>query len=554
MIQNRVPLLILLSTLLMAEPPRPEQAAAEHRQANAARIADAESRRLAQIADTFLEQLRTTGDRGWVQALRNLGLPYEEGFPIFRALLDHEDRLIQADAVAALGDLYEQQALPALARIVEIYAADEDLAAYEAARAIGRFKVDGAVAVPPFVEKLRRGSGSLRMRKATVEALGEIGPAAQDAAELLEELSRSKESEIAVAALKAAAKIRLDPPLPAADVRRQGAEVFAGAESARAFDALRAGEVAPDERRNLLRQVLARPDLPTPQRVVAVEELGALAPRDAESVGLLLQSRGAADKTVADAAQLALRKVAGLEPSAVSRLAEALLSDDDRVGRSAADTLLRFPELSAAAIPKAIAFLSHLPTPSDAQRIGAVLDLLRGQGAQAAAAVPALTAMLPEGATLYQGMAPEAADEVRTFTLVTLAEIGITVEAVPAIIDGLANSNHAKAFGAAARAAGALPQGREKQGMVPFLLRALEPDYPDYPFTFLRFALWPAVPPEHLTTARLEAIDAIAKIGPPAAREATRLLRERAQDTKEIPGVRESSSAAAARALEGLSR
>jgi hypothetical protein len=155
---------------------------------------------------------------------------------------------------------------------------------------------------------------------------------------------------------------------------------------------------------------------------------------------------------------------------------------------------------------------------TDHHQVAAYLEALRAMGPRAASAADTLVQFLPERSPLYKDRDKSDALRLRSFLLVTLADVGVPRTALPFIVESLAASNMAHPFAAAARAAGA--RGPDAGVCIPFLLRALDPAFHDELITLDRYD---AVPDAEQTTGRLEAIRALGRMGP-AARAAVPLL------------------------------
>jgi peroxiredoxin len=132
-----------------------------------------------------------------------------------------------------------------------------------------------------------------------------------------------------------------------------------------------------------------------------------------------------------------------------------------------------------------------------------------------------------------------------------LGRIGVPATALPAILRGL-KSPAGSVFAAAASAAGHL--GPAAGPAIPHLTRALKPDFQDAVvdrwFRPVNRKLVMRDGPDSPTTARLEAIRALGKIGAAAA-PAVPLLRQIAQSTAKDAGSLQ-QAIEASRALEGI--
>lgn len=184
---------------------------------------------------------------------------------------------------------------------------------------------------------------------------------------------------------------------------------------------------------------------------------------------------------------------------------------------------------AASGFPGPAGALSQCDGGTPAVTVAAHLEALGALGPPAApAAVAALLALLPERAPLYRDRDRPEVERLRAFLLATLARLGPPPEAIPFVLAELEGAKSAYSFAAAARAAGALGSRLETQAgaAVPSLLRALAPEFHDDLVSLDRYS--PEFPPEEATTAALEAVRALARLGG-AARPALPRLRELAE-------------------------
>jgi protein SCO1/2 len=156
---------------------------------------------------------------------------------------------------------------------------------------------------------------------------------------------------------------------------------------------------------------------------------------------------------------------------------------------------------------------------TDQRLVARELDLLRARGADARAEAPALAAMLREQSVLYQGRGPNETARLRGYFFATLADIGPPPEALPFIVAELAHGHRVALLAAAARAAGAT--GPSARAALPHLLRIVSASFHDDQVCLDRYNASP--PFADSTTARLEAVRALGRIG---ARDALPALRE----------------------------
>jgi protein SCO1/2 len=154
----------------------------------------------------------------------------------------------------------------------------------------------------------------------------------------------------------------------------------------------------------------------------------------------------------------------------------------------------------------------------DHATIAADLDRLRALGPAAMPEARSLLALLPESSPIYRGRGPNEATRLRAWVLTTLAAVGPPPAAAAQLRDVLLLEQNPRLLAAAARAAGAL--GSPAAGLVPSLERILDPAFAD---DLVSLDAYDALAtPGHGTTARFEALAAIARIGsaPPTTREA----------------------------------
>jgi protein SCO1 len=161
---------------------------------------------------------------------------------------------------------------------------------------------------------------------------------------------------------------------------------------------------------------------------------------------------------------------------------------------------------------------------TDERVVARELDLLRARGVEARAEAPALAALLREQSALYRGRGPNETARLRGYFFATLADIGPPPEALPFIMAELAHGHRAALLAAAARAAGAA--GPSARPALPHLLRILSPSFHDDQVCLTRYNASP--PFADSTTARLEAVRALGRIG---ARDALPALRELSAST-----------------------
>jgi len=168
------------------------------------------------------------------------------------------------------------------------------------------------------------------------------------------------------------------------------------------------------------------------------------------------------------------------------------------------------------------------------RQVAGYLEALGRMGPAAApAAVPVILRQLSERSPLWRDRDKTQVVRLRGFLLATLARLGPPEEALAPILAELSGARHPYSLAAAARAAGAL--GPPAAAAVPDLQRPLDPGFHDEPMSLERYD--PDFPPEERTTARLEAVRALDRIGPVEARptEATPWLAP--ERRPEIPSL-----------------
>jgi protein SCO1/2 len=153
--------------------------------------------------------------------------------------------------------------------------------------------------------------------------------------------------------------------------------------------------------------------------------------------------------------------------------------------------------------------LSRCDGATDDRQVGGYLEALGRMGPAAApAAVPVILRQLSERSLLWRDRDKTQVVRLRGFLLATLARLGPPEEALAPILAELSGAKHPYSLAAAARAAGAL--GPRAAAAVPYLQRPLDPGFHDEPMSLERYD--PDFPPEERTTARLEAVRALARI------------------------------------------
>jgi protein SCO1/2 len=173
-----------------------------------------------------------------------------------------------------------------------------------------------------------------------------------------------------------------------------------------------------------------------------------------------------------------------------------------------------------------------MSTPED--EVAASLDSLRAAKPPSPAAAAAVASQLHEDSALFAGRGPQEVERLRGYMLAVLAELGPPTEALPFVVAELAQGYHPYGIAAAARAAGAM--GPRARAAVRYMTSYLAPGFHDDQLSFAEYK--PAWPLRHPTTARLEIVRALGRIGP-AAVEAQPLLEHLAAADASSPELRE---------------
>jgi hypothetical protein len=450
-----------------------------------------------------------------------------ETLDIVAPLLEHprEDmRLAAVYVVAGLGPA----AASAAPKLVPLLADPSVDLRYAAAVAAGRIGPAAKDAVPPLLAILREPDGVKKappgVRQMAVVALGAIGPAAQDALPDIRRFETAADTALAHAAFVAAGRVANLPPLDLAALTRLRAQAFQGDAAARAFAAL---PILPrDAAAALLQEALAAP-LPAPRRLEAVLQLGALHPTDPASIASLLDAVASPDGEVAAAAE----KAAWLlkpDAAAAPALAGRIDGPDDRAAAVAAHLLWANRLTDPAAVAAAAAAAARFAAETRFERVRETLQFLRSQGPAAQAAAPALEGLLRADHPVYAGRGPAYANILRTTALVALTDVGLPQSSADQVLDLLANGPH-PSFAAAARAAAALPDPPAQ--VVPQLLRALNENGMQA-FSTTYWGQMPGIDKAENTSATVEAIRALARLGPARAKAALPALEILAKDDR----------------------
>ena len=237
---------------------------------------------------------------------------------------------------------------------------------------------------------------------------------------------------------------------------------------------------------------------------------------DPELVAAILHRTGDTDVFIAELAGNVFARLDSLAKSSLGAFTRSLTHTNSDVRIRAAEGIAKIGPDATTAVPQLAHALERVPEHrAPPKEIAAYCGALRPLGTNAASASRAVLALLPEESPIYRDLRKHEAYELRAWLLVTLAEIGVPMEALPFVLDGLANTEDEmpQLFAAAARAAAAL--GPAAKDTVPFLLRPLKGAVKD---TFINFTSFGehASRTRNYTTCQVEALRALARIGRPA--------------------------------------
>jgi HEAT repeat protein len=352
----------------------------------------------------------------------------------------------------------------------------------------------------------------------SMEALGRFGREAAAALPLLRKYLSSTDPQAQQVAYRAVGQI-VDAPVPSMeDLRKQEVVDWEVADGGYAVHrALRGlGQRGAFAVPALVETFRRKP--PVYVQGAVIETLGKVG-GSAPAVKLLLAALPAQwgapgdppqEKFLSDLAAEALAQLPSSDPDAVPLLADALGHSDPVVRNQAAIALRKFGAAARPAVGALVEAIVKADGKTDPYEVGAYLSALRAIGPDAGDASATLVKLLAERARLYQGLARFWAHYLRAYILVTLADVGTPAEAKPYILDLLNNSDKTTAHGYAAAARALRPEMTEA---IPGLLRALQPDFTDFPMSFDGFAI--ALGAEDVS-CRLEALRALARMGPRA--------------------------------------
>lgn len=510
-------------------------AAGRPREADALRSEVSRFRRMMDSDDEFQ---RFTGMVG-IQAMR---LPTALGVPVFLELLDQ--RSVRSDSqlcslVVLSLERYGPEAKAAVPKLMSLFedAKADRVLRQLALRVVAKIDPGRPDLLPLLADNIDPASGRIDHTLAVLDALARYGRKANSALARVEKYLNDVDPEVAFHAYRAFGQILALPNPPLEELLKN--EEFRPNGKDRGYAALVAvqsyGRSAKAVAPAIVRAL--NNDHPAYYRAMLIETLGVLRPCDAESAQALLEVIALEGEFFQRRAAAALESL--VDPGCAALipvLAEAVTHPVAAVRLAAVQALRRYGKMAAPALPGVIAGIKECDGETPMPLFIGYLDLLRSMGKDAARAGASLVAQLPERSALYKGRNATFVHAMRSYVLVTLADIGVPKTALPFVLDGLNNTapGAVHAYAAAARAAGALGPGAREA--VPGLLRALSKDFYDPPLSLRTFddLLSHLSVGQAETSARIEAIRALAKVGNDA-KEALPLLRRLARERPDRP-------------------
>ena len=164
-----------------------------------------------------------------------------------------------------------------------------------------------------------------------------------------------------------------------------------------------------------------------------------------------------------------------------------------------------------------------------AETIVAYIDKFKKSAVSSAEVINLVALRLRENDPLYQGRGPKEVERLRGYMLASLSKIGINEKVVPVLKAELLYGYHPYMVAAAARGAGKV-QGDAQVAFVPLLTKYLDERYKDDYVDLDTYGyFWPLKRP---TSARLEAIESLSRIGASAPQVALPALKEIAEAQK----------------------
>ena len=404
-------------------------------------------------------------------------------------------------ALAAYGPR-ARQALPDLIAILGETQATDFVRA-EAAMSLSAIDSHSPDVVTALIRSLQDKHTVFSLRLAIVRALTQLGPVAKEASAALVISLKDPMTAIQCEAYVALGTIESGPaPLFPPDIERL--EQMAPAKSSQAFLALERQGAEARSRIPLLVQIMQK----SPERYLrcaAIRSLASVGPGPRAATLALLATLAGEDDYLSSVAAGALQKLGPSDMSAVAPLALSLAHPNPKVPLQAALALARIGDTAYEAVPALISALERSTASTNFEEVDAYLEALSAIGHRASSSGPVITASLARDSKLLQNQGVFLRSYLRAHLFATLARVGVPPESRRFILEALQGDDGYE-FAGAAVAAGSL--GAQGADAVPYLMRALDPEFKDIYMmsTFLMD-----------TTASLEAIRALGRIGPRAA-------------------------------------
>lgn len=376
--------------------------------------------------------------------------------------------------------------------------------------ALSRMMPEATLSVPTMIRALEAG----RDPEAVIDALGAMGPPAKSALPTLHRSLTLPSPLTEAKAFAAIAHIEGEPALdlPGALTALQQLDPRRLAATHAAFETIRQQKAKAKEAIPTLSRIVANRSEPWLRRT-AIETLAAIGPQgDREAALLLLKAARRDDPVLALDPDQLFEEFGQMAAQVPAELGALLLNENERVVEHAYQLLSSLGAQAAPAVPSIVQALQTRQKngwPSGAHNLFWLLGRI---GPQAQEAVPTLTDLVLRSEEEYR----HTPGYGRVTVMTTLMKIGITPRALPAIRQMLA-SDQPTEVACAAHAVALL--GHQAADTIPLLLRPLRSDFKDSFMTADFFYGY-----SYDTSARIEAIRALARFGP-AAKEALPLLQ-----------------------------
>jgi HEAT repeat protein len=486
-----------------------EQQAPARRLEAAALAAEAEHREehvrelIARLTDPNLE-LRTTA----AEQLVEVGLPAARGVPIYIENLRNTSPEVQQIVIRALGGygMKASAATPGLIRLLE----DSGAAGFvreESARSLTKIGAQLSDVVASMGRVISNANTVFSIRLTVVEALGQIGSAAQADIVPIEQLLGDPATPLRCTAFSVLGRIQ-GPALSAVSI--QSVAQLPPKQSSRAFAVLQRQPAQASADLPALVS-LAGQTTNTYLRCAAIETLGLVKPARRNSVEVLLRAVGDPDDYISQLAVHALETAGTVDPSSVAVLASSLHDPQVRIRIEAARALGRTAAGVQAvditpAVPALVDALVRSDNQTSYEEIDSYLDALSAMGGRGASAANVLVAALGPASKILSGRGAFYVSYLGAHFLVTLGDIKApTAVALPLALRAL-RGDDPYWFAAGAKLAGSM--GPPAQDTLPLLIQALDPSRPDH-YIMLSFLMH--------TSIKLEVIRALSRMGPAAA-------------------------------------